>query len=98
MKQTRIFSFPNAGHSVRKLSLELEKLEDTPVSLKIEFNEVFGEYELSFIENPNSKVIASKLAKKILTLGTRFTINVYTSEITFSTDFDDILSNPETYL
>ena len=106
---TRTFSFPNEGHSVRKLVASLRELGELPVTLVI--NEVINfsapdniGYEVSFTNDKYSNAPANLLATKLLTLGTRFTLkeegrypNNYQT-LTFHTDFADIMANPDTYL
>lgn len=107
-KQTRTFTFPNGGHSVRKLCESLKELGDTRVALCVENtqNQYDEEYtqEVSFVETftqyDHGQFNARKLAEKLKTLGTRFRL-VETSpkyfELKFDTDFDDIKAYPEFY-
>ena len=98
MKQeTREFIFPNRGHSVRKLALSLRELGTATVELYVE--ELYGmdQYRVSFIHTIYSVAPADKLADKLLTLGTRFTL-IKDNQLKFYTDFSDIMSNPDTYL
>ncbi len=98
IKETREFMFPNGGHSVRKLSNALAELGDVMVSSKI------TETSVKFVQdNEYGRMNALLLAKKVLLLGTRFTVlpqgsypNVYYT-IQFHTEFDDIEANPVEY-
>ena len=98
--ETRAFNFPNGGHSIRKLAADLTALGDTKVSLKVIDDQGYGGYKVSFIEDTKwGKARADLLAKKLLTLGTRFTLNMSRgyAELEFHTNFSDIMSNPEAY-
>ena len=79
MKKTRTFSFPNDGHSVRKLNASLRDLADTPVSIAYE-ETGFGDFDIWYEENPNG-VKASILADVIQTLGTRFTYQLNNAQL-----------------
>ena len=79
MKKTRTFSFPNAGHSVRKLNASLRDLGDTLVS--IAYKETgFGDFDIWYEENPNG-IQASIVADTIQTLGTRFTYQLRNNQL-----------------
>lgn len=90
MKKTRTFSFPNAGHSVRKLNASLRDLGDTLVS--IAYKETgFGNFDIWYEENQNG-IKASILADVIQTLGTRFTYQLSNDQLSarFFTKATDI--------
>jgi len=110
--KTRIFQFPNGGHSVRKLCDSLYELGDTQVDIVMEAqHDQYGtmtdkDCQLYFVtNNENGKFNASMLANKFKTLGTRFQVvndSPYYDgspnyELKFHTDFDDILQYPEFY-
>jgi len=95
--QTRVFNFPNNGHSIRKLCESLYELEDTIVKLHINKSSKYATHniEVSFIENKYG-MNATKLADKLKTLGTRFTLK--DELLIFNTEFTDIQSYPDFYL
>ena len=95
LKATREFQFPNAGHSIRKLCVELTRMGDTPVKLSITKPNASGHFQVSWVSNKYG-VNATKLANKLATVGTRFTIN--NGKLEFYTDYRDIEANPEFYL
>jgi hypothetical protein len=72
LKQTRVFEFPNAGHSTRKLTQELRELGDTPVVPNTSYN--YG-LEFSYIEDQVLGTPAILVAQVLATLGDRFTVN-----------------------
>ena len=79
MKKTRTFSFPNGGHSVRKLNASLRDLGDTIVSIAYE-ETGFDDFDIWYEENPNG-IKASILADVIQTLGTRFTYQLSNNQL-----------------
>ena len=79
MKKTRTFSFPNAGHSVRKLNASLRDLGDTLVSINYE-ETGFDDFDIWYEENPNG-IKASILADVMQTLGTRFTYQLSNNQL-----------------
>ena len=95
LKATREFQFPNGGHSIRKLYAELISLGDTPVKLNITKPSASGHFQVKWVENKHG-VNATKLANKLATVGTRFT--VINGKLEFYTDYRDIEANPEFYL
>jgi len=111
LKRTRIFNFPNGGHSVRKLCESLKELGDTRVKLEIVRGQYEGDIEMSFVEVEkewdSGQFIAKKLAKKLKTLGTRFVVTnpgLYINgveedffKLRFRTNFSDIQAYPKFY-
>lgn len=77
--KTRTFSFPNGGHSVRKLRVELEMLGDTKVSLKHTIS-CDGEIEVWY-EEDTAGVEASILLTAFKSLGTRFVCDIKNDEL-----------------
>ena len=70
MLKTRTFSFPNGGHSVRKLTLALEELKSTKVDLK---HKVMWDKSFEvWYEEDTFGVKASTLVPVFRELGTRF--------------------------
>ncbi len=105
MKKTRTFGFPNNGHSIRKLVVSLRELGSIKVILKYEPCQYhnMNNFDIWFEEtdSPNNYYVfnASKLADKLLTLGTRFTAELQYDQIqlSFHTEWDDIAQNPQQY-
>jgi hypothetical protein len=110
--KTRTFEFPNGGHSMRKLALELYALGESCVELHIEGNA--NKQELWFeTTDEGNEVTARALADRLLLAGTRFTVEVVdsyrvreldgssTTNYIFSmgvhTKVSDIMSYPELY-
>ena len=110
--KTRTFQFPNGGHSMRKLALELYALGESCVELHIEGNA--NKQELWFeTTDEGNEVTARALADRLLLAGTRFTVEVVdsyrvreldgssTTNYIFSmgvhTKVSDIMSYPELY-
>ncbi len=76
-QRTRKFTFPNGGHSVRKLAESLKELGDVNVFLIIDEDVRYGERSQVVyfeVDSKYSKVNALALADKIITIGTRFTV------------------------
>lgn len=108
-KETRVFEFPNGGHSVRKLCESLDELGGIRVELKIvnipnQYDNGFTQ-QMSFIEVEKEfdygQATAKKLSKKLRKIGTRFRV-VGTSvdnyfKLEFDTDFTDIMTYPKFY-
>ncbi len=101
MKKTRAFSFPNRGHSVRKLSEALEELGSARVSLKWSYASCDDlDFDVWFEEDHDGDYIAQKLAKKIKNLGTRFVADIDDSgnvALGFYTSWDDFKAYPKFY-
>ncbi|MEA1971975.1 MAG: hypothetical protein U9N34_01560, partial [Candidatus Cloacimonadota bacterium] len=92
---TRTFSFPNSGHSVRKLISSLEDMDpNTPVAQHIEYHSD-DDIDFSFVQTNNSKLTVSHLLRILPRLGTRFT--VIDEKLEFYHDFSDIQHHPEIY-
>lgn len=83
MLKTRTFSFPNGGHSVRKLTLALEELKSTKVTLnhKVSWDNSFEVW----YEEDTLGVEASTLVPVFRELGTRFICKLEGN--TISTEF-----------
>ena len=93
--RTRDFSFPNGGHSVRKLVHELEQLGELLISIEIEENNY--SWDMHFTSDTKYPIFrADLLAKKLLTLGTRFQCDI-NGNLTFKTKWSDLKEYPEAY-
>jgi hypothetical protein len=97
MSRTREFHFPNGGHSVRKLVQSLEELGTQLVMVKTEISQ-YGpsEWTMWFSTGEYAQVRADLLAKKLLTLGTRFQCSKG-GDLTFTTKWSDLQTYPEAY-
>ena len=100
----RTFTFPNGGHSVRKLVNELMKHPDMRCNIIVRDNEVFdSNWEVYVDFTPKGKFIAHKIANKLKSMGTRFIVERRNTRYgpmydwSFHHDFDDLLAYPEFY-
>ena len=104
-KKSRVFEFPNGGHSVRKLCDSLYDLGNVQVDLvmQAQYDQydtmTDNECEMFFVVNHKSgKFNSIKLAEKLKTIGTRFKVMLESHyhdgtpnyKLKFHTDFDDI--------
>jgi hypothetical protein len=95
--KTREFHFPNGGHSVRKLVQSLEELGTQLVMVKTEVSQYgSSEWSMWFSTGEYARIRADLLAKKLLTLGTRFQCSKG-GKLTFITDWSDFTAYPEEY-
>jgi len=97
--KTRDFNFPNGGHSVRKLVAELAQFGSNNVRLSITGDR--HSQVVSFNDGEYANMAADKLAKKLVQLGTRFTVNITARghmQLEFHTKFEDIRQYPDVYL
>ena len=103
--KTREFSFPNNGHSVRKLVSSLRAMGDVTVTLEYRPCMYGGEdFDMWFQVTDRHglarvKFNTLKLADKLETMGTRFTavIKFDRVQLSFYTKWNDIACHTEQY-
>ena len=103
--KSREFSFPNSGHSVRKLTSSLRAMGDITVTLEYRPCQYGGEdFDIWFQVSDRDglsrvKFNTLKLADKLETMGTRFTAEIKFNRVQFSfyTKWNDIACNAEQY-
>ena len=109
---TRSFTFPNGGHSIRKLVRSLNQLGNVTVTPVVEYSDnyyndiefyfrVATSEEIEYLKQFNNANLfnAVKLAQILPTYGTRFVVTGEPShfDIKFHREWRDIQSNPEFY-
>jgi len=102
--KTRKFEFPNAGHSVRKLSQELRDLGEALVIRKCAISEYDDNAFDVWYEVSTRGVSATKLANMLVAKGTRFVCDSFmeskygnSCSMTLYTNVSDLEEYPEVY-